>query len=132
MKNLAKLKALSICVPLVFLLGLTACNKTDTSADTAGEKMDQATDNAGAQVDKATDKAGAAIDDAAVTTKVKAAIAADSALTALQINVDTANGVVTLNGEVDSQANSDKAASIATGVSDVKGVENKLTVKSPS
>jgi len=132
MKTSSNLKLIGACIPLVFLLGLTACNKHDTSAETAGEKVDQMSDKAGDKMEHAQDKAGAAIDDAAITTKVKTAIAGESALTALQINVDTVSGVVTLNGEVDSQANSDKAAAVATGVSDVKSVENKLTVKSPS
>ncbi len=129
MKTLANLKLAGICIPMVLLLGLSACNKTDPSAESTGEKIDQMADDAGNKMDKATEHAEAVIDDAAITTKVKSALMAEPGLSSLQINVDTANGVVTLNGEVDSQASSDKAAAVATGVSDVKGVENKLTVK---
>jgi hyperosmotically inducible protein len=121
MKTLANLKLIGVCIPMIFFLGLAACEKKDNTAESTGEKMDQATD-----------KAAVVIDDAGITTKVKAAILAEPGLDSLQISVDTVNGVATLSGTVDSQANSDKAAGVASGVSDVKGVENKLVVKSAS
>jgi hyperosmotically inducible protein len=67
--------------------------------------------------------------DAAVTAKVKTALLADADVKGLQIDVDTRNGVVTLNGTADNQANMTKAQTIARNIDGVKSVENKLTVK---
>ena len=88
--------------------------------------MDEASTKLGEQ----SDKAGEALDDAAITAKVKAAILAEPGLRVLQINVDTTKGVTTLSGSVDSQQNSDRAKEIAGAVVGVKGVENRLAVKS--
>jgi hyperosmotically inducible protein len=72
--------------------------------------------------------AGQTVDDAAVTAKVKAALLAESGVDGTKINVDTFNGRVTLKGEVPSQAQIDKAAQVARGISGVKEVDNRLTM----
>jgi hyperosmotically inducible protein len=119
----------------VALLGAGCSDRSST--DTVGQKMDRATDKMAATTDKmaaatenAANKTATAIDDTAITTKVKSAMVADPALKALQINVDTKNGVVTLAGAVDSQAMKDKATEVTQTVSGVKSVDNNLTVKS--
>ena len=66
--------------------------------------------------------------DAAVTTKVKAAIVAESSLSALDISVETNNGVVTLTGTVPTAAQSDQATRVARGVEGVKQVKNDIKV----
>ncbi|ANN67967.1 BON domain-containing protein [Bordetella bronchialis] len=66
--------------------------------------------------------------DTVVTTKVKAAIVADKSLSALDIAVETNNGVVTLTGTVASAAQSDTATHVARGVEGVKQVRNNLKV----
>lgn len=66
--------------------------------------------------------------DTVVTTKVKAAIVADKSLSALDIAVETNNGVVTLTGTVASAAQSDAATHAARGVEGVKQVKNNLKV----
>jgi hyperosmotically inducible protein len=50
-------------------------------------------------------------------------------LKALQINVDTANGVVTLSGTVDSPTSVDRVTRVVMAVQGVKLVDNRLTVK---
>jgi len=123
-------------VSITFTVGLLACEKQHP-AETAGKKIDQAAEKAGEKMGEASkklseqmDKAGEVLDDAAITTKVKAAILAEPGLKVLQINVDTTKAVVTLSGLVDSQQNSDRAKEIAGAVAGVKGVENRLVVKS--
>ena len=71
---------------------------------------------------------GEAIDDAAITAQVKAALVEDDELSALDINVDTVNGVVTLNGDVDNQALVARAADVADDVEGVRSIQNNLTV----
>jgi len=72
---------------------------------------------------------GDKVDDGVITTKVKSALLADDTVKGLDINVDTAQGVVSLSGTVDSQAQIDKATQLAKGVEGVKDVQNQLTVK---
>jgi len=100
-----------------------------SSTDTVGQKMDRTTDKMAATTDKATAKAAAAIDDATITTKVKTAVLAEPGLKALQIEVDTKNGVVTLAGTVDTPALKERAQQVAQAVNGVKSVDNNLAVK---
>lgn len=68
-------------------------------------------------------------EDSTITATVKTKMAADTTVPATKINVDTKEGVVTLNGEVESDAAKTKAETIAKGVEGVKSVKNNLTVK---
>ena len=70
------------------------------------------------------------MDDAAITVKVKAAIANDPVLKLSQITVTTTNGVVWLSGVVDSPQSMDRALEIARNVKNVNSTENNLVVKS--
>lgn len=71
---------------------------------------------------------GERVDDAGITAKVKARLAADPTAKAYQINVDTSDGVVQLNGFVDSAEGKQAAERVAKGVEGVKRVDNNLTV----
>lgn len=103
----------------------TAGQKLDRTTERAGEKMEQA----GADAKQKAERAGDKIDDAAITAKVKTALIGEPGLKALQINVDTANGVVTLTGAVDTSQNLDRATQVAQSVDGVKSVDNRLNVK---
>lgn len=120
---------------VLFVAGFSACNKPGP-AETAGKEIDESAEKAADKIDHASDslstqgdKASEVVNDAAISTKVKTAIFAEPGLSSLRINVDTVHGVVTLSGAVDSQQSIDKAKEIASAVSDVKAVENTLTVK---
>ena len=113
---------------LFIVAGLTACNKPGP-AETAGKKFDQVVEDANKKIDEKSEKLSVTLDDSEITTKVKSAIFAEPGLKTLQISVDTAKGVVTLSGSVDSQQNSDKAKSLASAITGVKSVENRLVVK---
>lgn len=78
-----------------------------------------------------TDKTSAVVSDTAITTKIKAGFAKDSQVSAMNIKVDTDNGVVKLSGTAKSQAEADKAAQIAQGTAGVTSVSNDIQV-SPS
>lgn len=78
---------------------------------------------------QATNTVVAVVDNAALTTKVKAALLADEMVKGTQINVDSNNGVVTLNGTVDSAAHKQKAEQVASAVSGVTRVQNSLATK---
>ena len=69
------------------------------------------------------------MDDAAITTKVNAELAADKDLSAIKIDVDTKDGVVTLTGPAPSAGARERATEIAKNVKGVTSVNNQLTVK---
>jgi osmotically-inducible protein OsmY len=69
-------------------------------------------------------------DDAAVTAKVKTAIATDAgAKTAAAVNVETYRGVVQLTGFVDSEDQVTRAVSAAKKVQGVRSVKNDIRLK---
>jgi osmotically-inducible protein OsmY len=63
-----------------------------------------------------------------ITTKVKMSLLAADRVDGLDVNVDTHEGVVTLFGEVDSEAKRQAAESETKKISGVKGVQNELRV----
>lgn len=72
--------------------------------------------------------AGTMVDDAAITTKVKAALIGDKNIKARNIDVDTVAGEVILSGYVDSQQEADRAGSLAKSVAGVVRLKNQLQV----
>lgn len=68
-------------------------------------------------------------DDESITSKVKGAIAADSALTDMEVTVETADGVVTLNGTARANDQILRALALARAVDGVKSVVNILAVR---
>lgn len=103
-------------------------DRADGTSERVGEKMDRAATDMSREGDKAGDK----MSDAAITAKVKTAIIAEPGLKAMQIDVDTVNGVVTLTGTVDAPPFIDQARQVAQSVEGVKSVNNRLTVKTSS
>lgn len=73
---------------------------------------------------------GETVSDAWITTKVKSDLLATKDVAGSSIDVDTQAGVVTLNGTVKSQAEADKAVSVAKGIKGVSKVTSKLKVGS--
>lgn len=76
----------------------------------------------------ATNRTGAVVVDAAVTSAVKTKLLADTAVSGLKIDVDTKDGIVTLNGMVVTRAEADRAVSLARDTNGVKSVVNNLRI----
>ena len=70
--------------------------------------------------------------DPLITARIQAKYFASPDVKAHRIDVDTRNGLVTLDGTVDSEAQREAAASIARTVDGVTRVENKLLVRAPA
>lgn len=68
-------------------------------------------------------------EDAAITAAVKARLIADPDVRALDINVDTYESVVILQGKVTSRDQRGSAENLARSTRGVKGVRNELTVR---
>jgi len=103
--------------------GLAGCanwGKSHTAANgnTAAPKSTAAAEPARGPVQTASD--------AAITAKVKTALGNDELVKARNINVDTVRGVVTLNGNVGSAAEKERAISLAKRVEGVANVKDNL------
>lgn len=71
------------------------------------------------------------VTDQNINAAFQAQISTSSDLRTQSINASTQNGIVTLNGTVDTQAQADRAVSIAKSISGVNGVQSNLTVRNP-
>lgn len=84
---------------------------------------------AGHAADKPAGTAKVWVKDSVVTTKVKAQLAASKISSLAKVHVETdADGWVQLTGKVATQADKDKAESVAKAVDGVKSVDNQLVV----
>ncbi len=70
-----------------------------------------------------------ALDDGALTAKIKAKMALDDTVKALDINVDTRDGAVTVRGKVRSAAERDRALQLARETNGVRRVVDQLTIE---
>ena len=139
------MKALIVVAAAALAFPVYAQQKQDTTLPNAQERA-QNRDKVETQADKAKDalpttqeraknretvSSGTA--GAALTTKVKTALASDAGLgTMTSIDVDSKDGVVTLKGKVDSADMKKKAGEVAKKVSGVKSVKNELKVEKKS
>ena len=78
---------------------------------------------------RTTQSTGEYVDDAAITSKVKAALLGDSGLKSFNIGVETYKDVVQLSGFVNGDQVKARAGEVAAGVSGVRSVRNNLVVK---
>lgn len=126
-----------------------ALAKTKDALSNAGHRTEQAFSDAGKRIDRATSApekgadatsasegahdtgkdARAALSDAAITASIKTDILKDPDLSVLKVDVDTKDGVVTLNGLASTDAARDRAAKIAQGTKGVREVRNHLVTK---
>ena len=133
----------TLIVTSIAALGLSACgpdvgnrtagqkvgqaiDRTQSAVEKAGEKSVQAVENAADKAADAMKDAGKSVQDAAITASVKAELVKDPALSALKIEVETKEGVVTLNGVAPNETSADRAAQIAIAVSGVREVRNHV------
>jgi hyperosmotically inducible periplasmic protein len=77
---------------------------------------------------EAASRTGEVLTDAAVTSAVKAKLLADSAVSGLKIDVDTKDGVVTLNGTAATNGEADRAIAVARESDGVKRVISHLRI----
>lgn len=72
---------------------------------------------------------GEYVDDTLITTKVKAALAADPDVKATEVKVETFKGTVQLSGFVGSRESVQKALDITRRINGVRDVKNDMVVK---
>jgi hypothetical protein len=113
----------------------SALAQTKESLTRAGDKIAQQTDKAGTAVKKETHEPGNATPSKPVgdtrdhRLRSRPTFLKDPDLSVLKIDVDTKEGVVTLNGLAENEEARQRAEKIAEGVKGVRGVRNYLVVK---
>jgi hyperosmotically inducible protein len=114
---------------LAVTLGSILVSGSALAETTATEKAQSTADSAGKKIDSYMNKVGNFMDDSSITAKVKAALVDDENIKSTDISVKTDKKVVTLSGFVESQAQAEKAVSVAKGVEGVTSVSDKLHVR---
>ena len=102
---------------------------TKASVESASAALREGADQAKAAATKASASVSINSDDAVITASVAAGLIKDPDLSAIKIDIDTKQGVVSLYGPAPSEAARMRATDIAKAVKGVSGVDNKLTVK---
>jgi osmotically-inducible protein OsmY len=78
---------------------------------------------------RTTARAGEAMDDAGLLAKIKSNMLRSPEVEGLDVNVDVKDGVVTLSGSADTQAEKASAEKIAKTADGVKRVDNRIIIK---
>jgi osmotically-inducible protein OsmY len=115
----------SLFLALIFTIFAAAgCTTTKNT----GVAIKEGTIAAGKQVGEKTEGASEKVEDASITSAIKMKFANDKLVSASNINVDTTDGNVTLNGTVASQTETDRALQLGRSVDGVKSVHSNLVV----
>lgn len=129
-------------------LVLSGCQKTTTTTETPGGTSTTTTYGVPAMpalsasasavaasamsgASQALGKAEERLDDGALTAKVKTALLTAADVKALQINVDSRDGIVSLSGTQETATAIERAVAVARGTAGVLSVDNRLTLKTP-
>jgi hypothetical protein len=133
------LRAVILIVVLVaaggFLLGWwgsARLGKGDRAVVTTGVNADRARE-VGAQVGEKTaeaaNQARRALNDGSITAKIKAKMALDDSVKALDLDVDTTGTTVTVSGVVSNEAQKQRALQLARETEGVKQVVDQIQVR---
>lgn len=109
-----------------------AIEQTQQAAASTQQDLQAAASDMKREGEAAMDSVSDSASDLAITAKVKAALAADDQLSALGINVDTLNNVVSLQGPAPTMEAAERATVLAKAVDGVSEVKNMLTVDDKS
>ncbi|HYW76701.1 MAG TPA: BON domain-containing protein [Gammaproteobacteria bacterium] len=123
--NHRTLPALLVAGTIAGSLALSGCHQKQPNP---AQSMKQGTNEFGAGALKKASGVQQVVADSAITTKIKAQLAADEGLSGSDIQVQTKNGVVTLSGTVADSALRKRAGQLASGTDGVKNVTNDIKV----
>lgn len=138
-------KGLMAASCVAVLLALGACGDREATTDPRAESSSQVTGQstelskqekqdttamgAGQGSTGADTTLGQKVDDAQIVVKIKSEFAADKDISAMAIDVDSKDGVVTLTGSVPNSQAKVRADQIAKSMKEVRSVNNQLEVK---
>jgi hyperosmotically inducible periplasmic protein len=109
-----------------------AITNTEQAMNEARQDLQAAASDLRREGEQAAQSVAESANDMAITAKVKTALAADDQLSALSIQVDTVDGVVSLSGPAPSADAVERATVLARAVDGVNAVENRLVVEGKS
>jgi len=104
-------------------------DSTKEGLDKLGKESKEGLDKLGEKTKEGLDDLGDKTQDATITAAVKLKFAGDDVVKASNIDVDTTNGQVTLNGTVSTKQEEQKAIQLAKTVDGVTNVRSNLTIK---
>jgi osmotically-inducible protein OsmY len=102
---------------------------TGTSPQVDTSRAREAGAEIGEKVAEGANKAERAMSDASLTTKIKAKMALDDSIKALDIDIDTEGTIVTLRGTVGSEAQRERAVRLARETEGVTQVLDRLEIR---
>jgi hyperosmotically inducible protein len=118
-----------------FFLGWWGAGLTSPGRDTVGtagrtgaERAKQVGQDISQKTAEAAKRAEEALSDGALTAKIKAKMTLDDTVKALDLNVDTVDGVVTVTGKVRTRAERDRALALARETNGVRNVVDRITL----
>jgi hyperosmotically inducible periplasmic protein len=114
------MKQLPLLIGSLIALLMASCAKDDTGSSSSEPTA----------FEEGASKTAAKVEDAAITTKIKSKLLADTEAPGLKINVTTNGGIVTLEGTVKSNQEKQRAEEITRNTQGVSDVRNLLTVSS--
>jgi osmotically-inducible protein OsmY len=128
-----KLTPLALICLLAGMAALGACDSTDdrnanTNRTTNANVATNAPANTNTTARANDDEDDYDTPDGMITAKTKLALLADADTSAFDVDVDTANNVVTLSGKVETDKEKAAAERVAKGIDGVKSVTNALQV----
>ena len=123
------MKKKSMLFYLLALIALGALISGCTTTKNAGVAIKEGATEGGQQVGDKAEDLGEKIEDGSITSAMKMKFANDELVSASDINIDTAEGHVTLNGTVGSQAEETRAIELGRSVNGVKSVYSRLIIR---
>ena len=100
-----------------------------TAGRAGAERAREVASQVGQKTAQAARAAEEAISDGSLTAKIKAKMALDDTVKALDLNIDTVDRVVTVSGKVRTKAEHERAMALARETNGVKSVVDKITVE---
>ena len=141
------MKANALALPIVLVLGLTACDRPSRTADTSDPSRNsiatrpstdattpraETTAPSPARPVQSTESSADSVPDATLGEKVRQALLNEHGVNARDLQVTAQNGVVTLSGKVDEKSDSERMMLVAMSVDGVRSVVSNLVVDRPA
>ena len=134
------MKTIAIALPIVLVLGLTACDRASRTADrsdpartsTATTPRAETTAPTPARPAQSTESKEDSVPDSTLGEKVRQALLNEHGLNARDLQVTAQNGVVTLSGKVDEKSDQERMMLVAMSVDGVRSVVSNLVVDRPA
>jgi hyperosmotically inducible protein len=112
-----------------FFLGWWGGRSVDIDRDAVATAGRAGVERARDAASQAAKTAGEALSDGSLTAKIKAKMALDDTVKALDLNIDTVDGVVTVRGSVRTSAERDRALALARETKGVRRVVDHVKVE---